>query len=739
MKFRTKNLLLTVISLICLAGCNNNNSSTSKNPQEYNDTIVNGGFEEGNLNGWTVKGLGAFNEENVSSDNLVNGVNSEKTGNYYFSGSFDSLPSFTGSLESDYFKLGGIGQLGLKIGAGKNGDNCYIQFFKLGSSEPLSFTLNGSTTQKTKLVNEDFNNTTITDQMIRQIVDLSEYLGDIIKIVITDNDSSGGTDYTYYSYLNVDDFVVINDASEKNSLLQERENQLIMYSEDDFEEDETSITLRNGGFELGDFTGWKVMSGDALTTNNIIQSSNKFWETRDYYAEGEYLLNGYESAENRVGTIRSEKFTLTENFVSFKIGGSQLSSCYVAVYDVTKGQEIARVSNDYFSDPNISLNLYDVILNLENYIGDVCYFIVSDNASSGPFGAITVDDFRINLTEEEVISRIAELKEMANSITESDSIKNAYVKLYNGGMSFPLAGNAPTIDLSKNEISIKAVDNFDLYKLLNEVDISDDYTSVYDLKKELIGLCKDGTNINVEDYRNFNLTNGNYELKIKVTDAYNQTTEATIIFEVSNDIVYNNLIENGNFETGDLTGWTVASGNVNVDNAVISDMYFWGENIPYVKEGTYHFDGWSACPDEAGTYSLRSTIFTLSGSGQISFKMGGRTAFVKVYTTSGQLIGYYQNTEFADVAFPNIAGGMRLANMVTYVADLSQYIGTDLYLEIGDEGTSNWGVAFFDNIVTYYEYSIDVSVMYDTYDTYSGSAGEFEGGTIAWKNAINNL
>ena len=56
----------------------------------------------------------------------------------------------------------------------------------------------------------------------------------------------------------------------------------------------------------------------------------------------------------------------------------------------------------------------------------------------------------------------------------------------------------------------------------------------------------------------------------------------------------NKQLNNGDFETGDLTGWTVDGGRVHTDNAVSGLSTFWGENISYNQGGNYHFDAWRA-------------------------------------------------------------------------------------------------------------------------------------------------
>lgn len=170
------------------------------------------------------------------------------------------------------------------------------------------------------------------------------------------------------------------------------------------------------------------------------------------------------------------------------------------------------------------------------------------------------------------------------------------------------------------------------------------------------------------------------------------------------DAVYQ--LVNPGFETGDLTGWTVVKGNAFGSNSVSEETTWWAEQIPYNQEGTYHLNGWKY--DEAATGVLRSSTFELGGSGWISFKLGGAKNPDKVFANivesdTGQVIARYGNSAFADVSFPNPAQGMRLANMEQYKANLSDYLGKKLYVEIVDNATSDWGLIFADAFFMYHE------------------------------------
>ncbi len=177
----------------------------------------------------------------------------------------------------------------------------------------------------------------------------------------------------------------------------------------------------------------------------------------------------------------------------------------------------------------------------------------------------------------------------------------------------------------------------------------------------------------------------------------------------------------GGLETGDLTGGTVLTGGFNADKAVISAQTYWGENLPYNQAGDYHLNGWNTGIDEPGSWSVRSSTFTLAGSGYISVRMGGHAAAVKVFTADGTLVGYYRQTRFKDTGFPSVAIGS-WADMGTYVMDLSAYLGQELYIELHDEPVDSWAHAFFDEVVTYYETAPDWEHMSDTVANSAGAS-----------------
>jgi hypothetical protein len=195
-----------------------------------------------------------------------------------------------------------------------------------------------------------------------------------------------------------------------------------------------------------------------------------------------------------------------------------------------------------------------------------------------------------------------------------------------------------------------------------------------------------------------------------------KTAEASFTVVAMDD---HSSIANGGFESGNLAGWTPVAGNwAPVEGqlpGVISAVSYWGEELPYNQGGDFHLDGWNTGIPEPDGWALRSTNFVLGGSGFISLRMGGNAAAVHVYQADGTEIGLYRQTRFADQNFPSLAAGGSWADMGTYVIDLSDYIGQELYIVLEDEVIEGgWAHAFFDEVVTFYETAPDYENSFDT-------------------------
>lgn len=687
------------------------------------DDIVNGDFEEvseGAWVGWTRQDA-AFNFRGVVDDTEIGGAPIEKSGTYFFSGTAGGNPAMRGTLTSDVFKLGGNGYIVFKMGAGKNTDLVYVEFFEEGNDTPLA-----------RITNPECDGVFITDHLITKVVDLSAYVGKNIYIVVTDNDD--GNDF---SYVNLDDFRVCTSDDEVAAAQAEYGRQIEAYGEKPFAEDETLTTIENGSFETGDLTGWKTLEGTALVRAGVVSTGQYYWGDRAVYGEGEYYLDGNNNgviAENLTGAIRSTKFTLAgDGFISFMIGAGN-GNCYVALCDGNTDEELIVMNNEYFSDPSLALTLLRVYMDASEHIGKVVYLKVVDANDGGGFAFMNVDDFRVSLTLDEVAAlEVWQMEKIQAETYNSASYDDlAALRNYYSNYPYPVPLESLTIT---SHISNKVVDcgTVDVSAYLEEAAASygGNEASDFAIVKVTAGDTEitdgfDAVDMSAPGYYHVTYSAG-YE---------GSTAEAGFTVVAMAD---RTTIANGGFEAGNLAGWTILTDGWGVVDGqatgVISAANYWGEELPYNQGGDYHLDGWNTGLDEGLTWAIRSTDFTLSGSGYISVRMGGHAAAVHVYLADGTEIGYYRQNRFNDANFPSVGAGGSWADMGTYVMDLSAYLGQEMYIVLADEEVEGWAQAFFDEVVTYYETAPD----------YANNADEVPDGATAepvnipWQLAPNEL
>ena len=177
------------------------------------------------------------------------------------------------------------------------------------------------------------------------------------------------------------------------------------------------------------------------------------------------------------------------------------------------------------------------------------------------------------------------------------------------------------------------------------------------------------------------------------------------------------------FETYGLTNWAYdrqfSSAAINFVSTISSDDAKGGfaERMPANKSDNLYFNSDASGIDEGEKYKLISSEFTLGGTGFISAKLGGGTAVVSLIDNTGaELVTTRINTaEGTNILNPNFydpAGGVsnimtsgaRLNTMTRTYLDASAHLGKKVRVVLSDERTGgNWGLAYFDEIVTKYD------------------------------------
>lgn len=365
-------------------------------------TLKNGGFETGNLEGWTG-GEGytlstsetffeAFFPDNIPTYN--------KVGTYFLT--TETNYDFQGTLTSEAFVVSGSGWITLKIGGNKT-DNLYVSLMK--------YVEDGEDIEIARFNNNLFSDPYRSFAMTKYAYQIpAEHMGSKCYFVICDyaaSDTSFGAMVvddiqTYYEVGNepvvdgIDCFyasycqVVPTGIGEKLGL------------------DSATNEIRNGGFETGDLTGWfsyDLGESYVVTTEGTLFEQYYPYNAPIYNVTGDYFLTGFKAGEaegglNAVGAIYSQAFIVGgTRWITFKLGGTNNEAVALELYaynEVGEDTLIAQFNNYLFSDPyrSIGMTTYGYQIPQE-YAGRACYFKIVDQANNSiAFGAIAIDDVK---------------------------------------------------------------------------------------------------------------------------------------------------------------------------------------------------------------------------------------------------------------------------------------------------------------------------------------------------------
>ncbi len=574
------------------------------------NNIQNGGFETGDLTGWTMSdGAGFAVGENLTYFD-TNGYDPVPTvnqdGDYYLDG-FDQANGFTGeaktgTITSSDFVLGGSGWVSFKLGGGAH-KSLKVELVDKESGNAIA-------TFNNYMFSDPYRSIGLTEYAYEVP---AEHLGKTLFVRLSDETLTGS-----FMALTADSFRMYYPEGEEPIV----DNETVFparYSGDVLKEqldvEHATNQLPNGDFESGDLTGW---TGDALFA--ISDADDYFADIFPdhiplYNKQGAYFLSS-EADMAAVGSITSKAFRVEgSRWISFRLGGNKTENLYVSLMQwVEDGDdvEIARFNNNMFSDPYRSFGMTTYAYQIpEEYAGAVCYFVLTDTANSDtPFGVLTADEF----------------------------------------ITYYPVGDEPVVD--GDEIFHA---NF-CEAIITDLD-------------KLLGL-----------------DSATYQLR------------------------------NGDFETGDMTGWfTLDLGEnygVYEDGTFFEDFY--PINIPtYATEGNYFLTGCKFNENETGLAavgSLYSQAFIAGGSGWITFKMGGtsdasiRLDLIRwVEDGDDEVVASFNNYLFSD---PYRSMGM---TKYAYQIDAS-LLGETFYFRLTDTANASvsFGAASLDSVVTYYDENVQV-------------------------------
>ena len=657
--------------------------------------IANGSFENG-LDGWTLTG--------TEGENPFGGIDNKTTfwgegyamnniGNYFSSYADGADEASQGTLASPYFTvksqyatymLGGAGNQNVYITIeNKNGDVLAIYRNTKFADFPVG---DFSVEQRREMIG----NTVFLANFVTYKVRLEEFSGQEIRFVIHDHASSGwGVVFfdeliTYYSS---------EDSVPENAVLAEN-----LLANKDALNAEIALEIT----EQGDYT------------------------EASYKAYAEKL----EEAKSIVSNIVVDQATVDR--IVKELSGARLALTVRPIEEIenanktlklTTGNSREIVLADYINVNGLSKITYDIKVN--------------NNAIT--LGALSDGKFTVT----------------AGEVSEETDVTVSVDAYYDGTLKLTVELTVKvTGDLTPTVLEAEVVKEYDLYTLENKNEI------ILDLSENI----DNAANLEISYLVNYGgasipLTDSLYTFTF---DSYTEavTYEAiavTVSYELNEEqksVMYtyklamrdttSYRLANGGFEDG-LTGWDKV-GNI---GDVSTDTSYWvnewendGKGYLFGMDGEKMFSAYAPGAEESAVGTLTSSVFTVGGSGFITFKVGamkdGNYVYVDVVDaeTKEILVRYY-NGLWAEYTNELKSG----CTLIAYKADLSSFKGKNVFFRISDNADSGYGLFFADSFNTYYEaepegFNTATPVSYEIsgtiYDVFNGG---FEMGDVqGWWN-----
>jgi len=382
-------------------------------------------------------------------------------------------------------------------------------------------------------------------------------------------------------------------------------------------------------FETGNLSGWTV-SGAAFATADV--TSDTAWWGGLFQHQGTYHLHGFkDGGDGQVGSLTTSNFTLgSHGQIELLIGGgNDINNLFVGLYRASDDALLAKVT------ANNHETYSKVIIDGSAALGTVCYLKAVDN-STGGFGHLNLDDVRIPIQS-----------------------------------GTPIA--ATGVSLNQTALTLAPQATFVLEATVSPSNAAN----------QSVTWSSSNTGVATVSSAGLVTAVATGQAVVTVTTADGGFTEqATVTVSNQEFLIYD-------FESGDLTGWTI-SGTAFV-NADVTTAANWGWGGPFTPQGSYHLWGVSSGSDTE-TGSLRSQDFVIGGDGIITFMIGGGFDINTVYLA---LVRKSDGVELMKATGDDNDS----ENYVSKQFDASAYIGVECYVRLVDNSTGGWGHINLDNLV----------------------------------------
>lgn len=347
--------------------------------------ITNGGFETGNLEGWTAyriwkdePGLAAFDASLVTNGTYFGSNPYNRDGSYNLgitSGSitWDGSTERMGYLKSSNFLLGGSGWISFKIGGGRYPEFAYVSVHKSSNDEEVA-----------RFGNRWYNNTTRAAAVYGSSISNAEaflfpYYFDLSAVVDLDTSlyiKLCDTSAYDWSILSADSFVTYYPVESEPTPDADSLATNILPTIQGV--DTASNAIVNGNFDTNS-DGWTISGTGWGRTSSSMRSN---------------VNNG----DAGMGILRSSAFTVSTNkYIRFDWAGGLKNDkrIFVSIKELTTNTEVLRfVRRDDLSSKQ-SDSFDNHMLNLSSLDVNKKYYIEFADNISGGWGVSYVDSIRI--------------------------------------------------------------------------------------------------------------------------------------------------------------------------------------------------------------------------------------------------------------------------------------------------------------------------------------------------------
>lgn len=477
----------------------------------------------------------------------------------------------------------------------------------------------------------------------------------------------------------------------------------------------TSVTQRKAPVKVKDGTAFEVAEG-AVYTIDIAEYITTY---------GNEVKAESDDPQKVTATVANGTLTLTPQWAGSATVTLSCGSVSVAFHVTIKAAEVAA---PVFKNGTISFDLF------ERQSGSYKFSPTSPDGvdydyqySVTPDAGVSIDGDTLTFTAEETVeNRVLTINVIATASVTGETVEKT--------ASFTVTVNVTDSTPRVIEEEITVPETVDLYEGAYTIDLSANIQNAKNVEAYTVNDSPvDGASYAVTG----SFTDEAQDVTLTIVAKWGGDGSISYVYNISvmDSTAYR--MPNGGFDD-DLNGWTVEATLNGAENddalgGISTKETYWVQNIPFNNDGKF-FSGLAVNAEEAAVGTLTSPVFTVGGSGWITYKLGGARDIERVYmqivSFDGSKTVTLPNFDWSDAADSVTVRGCTL---VSYKANLIEYgfaPGEKVCIRITDNGTHDYGLFFLDSVITYYPDGNEPDDTFRLVSKYRILNGGFETGNL---------